>query len=1066
MNERPKTHNVTSNNETMKKKSINANNANKKIDDKNSKRKQKRLFQMQKRLALFNEEDLPELVSENNINNISNDLNNNIYNSKIPSQISKNKLNSEKNNLSYNFYNSFKDNLNIEKIQHKKIIESQKNNLKKNLIEKKIPEPLPESNSEIQNINIKEDEPSLKKKNTNSNTNDEDKSSTEALFPNEIELIQKKSKSIFQNDSIEGDVFTKIINGDMDENPNIFSASNDNNEIEEINIEKDDIDFQQENIMNNFNFSNIINNNDNNDIIDNGSKDENIENNNSIIINETDEEKKDLLNNEDDSNNVELNISNLEIDIDEINSESNIQNEDDLVTSGQNSNEFAKKYLSSKSKSFIKFSNNLTARVAANNTKNSMSYMLALCPDLLGGVDKKNLIKENYAVTDAISEDIEAENFTPRQSEKFEEINIRNTIGEKNINNETINTNNYLSNKTLRNKEIKHGINVPKKENKSPKTHYKNRSKIFKNTLKNISDVDNEININNNSKENKKLIYSDNNKYNSINNSNIMRNNYNTNYEKCKNNTIKKPENLKIKCRHQKAKSLINNSFNLNLNLNIKNKQNSPKQTSEIFNKKNNMNKISYKNIERKKKKINNEQNDEKEHLNYSSNDNKKNTNQKFIKKCNSNAYGNTMTKSHNYCKSDLRDKMLDIKKKYTFIRRTNANDLSKSNIFVHKKNNAYSDNNKICFTEKTNKSKNYTSFISHIKKNTPDNINNISEQNIINHSKKLSQQIADGYKFFASINSINTNNHITNQQNNNNSKKKDIKRKRIYSNNFSMKSTPLSNYFSFNKNKINTSTNYNNNITFIKKNPSIKTDKFSHIIPNHNKSKTSFITPSFQNNLNKTKNKLLKKNYTLINSNNNSNKKKNEISAKNFKKNYIKKINNKFNEIKKIVNDSSIKIIHKKINTIGQSHELTKLLNNNSNNSKQILKDSSSNSNYKKNFNKHKIIKALQHIKFSPKENYTKVLNELYKSKKNLFVILVSVDSNKKFVFKGVYEVNSNEQKTASKLFVNESGQYMINVARFNNFFNFQINNGEFVRVKFSCDNDKKFSGDTIIVY
>ena len=424
------------------------------------------------------------------------------------------------------------------------------------------------------------------------------------------------------------------------------------------------------------------------------------------------------------------------------------------------------------------------------------------------------------------------------------------------------------------------------------------------------------------------------------------------------------------------------------------------------------------------------------------------------------------MTKSHNYCKSDLRDKMLDIKKKYTFIRRTNANDLSKSNIFVHKKNNAYSDNNKICFTEKTNKSKNYTSFISHIKKNTPDNINNISEQNIINHSKKLSQQIADGYKFFASINSINTNNHITNKQNNNNSKKKDIKRKRIYSNNFSMKSTPLSNYFSFNKNKINTSTNYNNNITFIKKNPSIKTDKFSHIIPNHNKSKTSFITPSFQNNLNKTKNKLLKKNYTLINSNNNSNKKKNEISAKNFKKNYIKKINNKFNEIKKIVNDSSIKIIHKKINTIGQSHELTKLLNNNSNNSKQILKDSSSNSNYKKNFNKHKIIKALQHIKFSPKENYTKVLNELYKSKKNLFVILVSVDSNKKFVFKGIYEVNSNEQKTASKLFVNESGQYMINVARFNNFFNFQINNGEFVRVKFSCDNDKKFSGDTIIVY
>ena len=423
------------------------------------------------------------------------------------------------------------------------------------------------------------------------------------------------------------------------------------------------------------------------------------------------------------------------------------------------------------------------------------------------------------------------------------------------------------------------------------------------------------------------------------------------------------------------------------------------------------------------------------------------------------------MVKSHNYCKSDLRDKIFDIKKKYTFIRRTNANtnmnDLSKSNIFVHKKNN---DNNKICFTEKTNKSKNYTSFISHIKKNTPDNINNISEQNIINHSKKLSQQIADGYKFFSSMNSINTNSNANNKNNNNS--KKNIKR-RIYSNNFTIKSTPLSNYFSFNKNKINTNINtvnttHNNNITFIKKNALIKNDKGSHIIPNHNKSKTSFIAPSFRNNLNTTKNKLLKKNYTLIN----SNKKKNEISAKNIKKNYIKKINNKFNEIKKVVNDSSLKIIHKKINTIGQPNELTKLLNNNSNNSKCTLKDSSSNSNYKNNFNKHKVIKALQHIKFLHKENYSKVLNELYKSKKNLFVILVYLDSNKKFIFKGLYEVNSTEQKTANKLIANEYGQYTLNVTKFNNFFNYNKTNGEFVRIKFSNDNEKKFSSDTIVVY
>ena len=77
--------------------------------------------------------------------------------------------------------------------------------------------------------------------------------------------------------------------------------------------------------------------------------------------------------------------------------------------SGSNLNEFAKKYLSSKSKSFIKFNNNLTARVAANNSKNSPSYMLALCPELLDGFDKKNIIKDNYAVTDAISEEMESD---------------------------------------------------------------------------------------------------------------------------------------------------------------------------------------------------------------------------------------------------------------------------------------------------------------------------------------------------------------------------------------------------------------------------------------------------------------------------------------------------------------------------------------------------------------------------------------------------------------------------------------------------------------------------------
>ena len=1056
MNENQRHHNEGKKDEKIKKKSLNTNNINKNKINKESIRKQKRLFQIQKRQVIFNEEDLPELISEKNIklNEGSNEKNTYNFSKKFEPINKTNKTKSTFSNLSFNCNNPLKENLNIEKIHHKKSHEKKnsKNNLE-NIINEKI-------ETELEPANIKEEEISLKKKNTNSNTNDEDKASTEALFQNESDF-KRKSKSIFQNDSIEKEAFNNMINGDIDENPNIFAGINDNNEMDDINMEKEEIDFR-DNLMNNFNLCNIINE----EVNDHNSKDENIENDNSVIINETDQENNINDNNEDDKkeddkeinnddSNVELNISNLEIDINEMNEEENTPNEDDLTVSGPNSNEFAKKYLSSKSKSFIKFNNNLTARVAADSLKNSLSYMLALCPELMGGIDKKNLIKENYAATDVISEDIEAENFTPRQSEKIEEYLPKKMKEEKNKDN--TNNNEYLNTKTVRNKEIKTPFEVKKTETISPKTHYKNRSKLDKNTFIDIQDLDNEIK--NPSKPIKKVISTKTKPiFSNINNDNsFIYNNFNTNNDKYRNSTILNTEHVKMKYRHQKAKSLVNNqidSLNLNLNSNIKNKQHSPKQTSEIFSKKNTINKITYKNVDKKTKKLNIPRDTEKENVynkqNYSSNDNNKKGYQKFFKKSNSNA----LTKSHNCCKSDLRDKIVDIKKKYTFLRRPNPSDLSQSNNFNNKKNNNNSDNtNKICFTEKTNKSKEYPSFINHIKKNTPVNLNDISEQNI-NHSKKLSQQITDGYKFF--MNSINNNTNNRHVDNN----KKNIKKKRIGSNNFMMKSTPLSNYYSFHQNKTNN--NYNNNITFIKKTTTRKDEKCTHIIPNHNKSKTSFITSSYQN-LNQTKNRLLKKNYTLINSN--KSKKVNDISSK--KKNYIKKINNKFNEIKKIVNDSSVKIIHKKINTIGQSNELTQLLNSNSHiGINKQLKDSSSYSNYNKNFNKHKIMMALQRIKFSPMTNYSKVLNELYKSKKNLFVILVYTDSIKRYIFRGLYEVNSLDQKIANKLFAPGFGQNKLIATRLNNFLNYQPNNSEFIRIKFNNDCEKKFNADTIIVY
>ena len=140
------------------------------------------------------------------------------------------------------------------------------------------------------------------------------------------------------------------------------------------------------------------------------------------------------------------------------------------------------------------------------------------------------------------------------------------------------------------------------------------------------------------------------------------------------------------------------------------------------------------------------------------------------------------------------------------------------------------------------------------MKKKTPININNMTEHNI-NHSKKLSQQICDGHKFY--MNSLNYNPNP-----NHNNRIKEINKINISLNNFNiMKLTPLSNYFNYSKNKIdnNKNTNNNNNKTFIKKNSAHKDNKDNknHIISNHNKSKTTFISPSY---LNLNKNKLFNK--------------------------------------------------------------------------------------------------------------------------------------------------------------------------------------------------------------
>jgi hypothetical protein len=57
-------------------------------------------------------------------------------------------------------------------------------------------------------------------------------------------------------------------------------------------------------------------------------------------------------------------------------------------------------------------------------------------------------------------------------------------------------------------------------------------------------------------------------------------------------------------------------------------------------------------------------------------------------------------------------------------------------------------------------------------------------------------------------------------------------------------------------------------------------------------------------------------------------------------------------------------------------------------------------------------IITALQRINFHPLSAYSSALNALHKSQKDMFCILVCNDNkNGEFLFRGLYEINKNEQ-------------------------------------------------------
>ena len=248
----------------------------------------------------------------------------------------------------------------------------------------------------------------------------------------------------------------------------------------------------------------------------------------------------------------------------------------------------------------------------------------------------------------------------------------------------------------------------------------------------------------------------------------------------------------------------------------------------------------------------------------------------------------------------------------------------------------------------------------------------------------------------------------------------------------------------------------FSNKIPKIKMKIAIMSNNNSHSnsINHHIKNKTTFTSPSYINkidyntiyNYSKSNNKLYNRNYNF-----NNNK-------------LVNKTNYRLFEIKKAIKTLENK--QRKNNNFGLFFPNSNKNNNNSNSN--ILQKSFANFEIS---NRNKIINAMQKINFVPLSFYSKSLNELNKSKGNLFCILVSNDKinnkNKQFLFKGLYEINQNEGNVFGKsVFSITNAPKIIKINDYENFLNYDLKKGNFEKYKFLLKGNKKFNCSTILVY
>ena len=275
---------------------------------------------------------------------------------------------------------------------------------------------------QVDNRNKKRMAQMLKRKSALSAKNKDVKEKENNISPMKSPLVSKINK--------EDDLLIINLESKKDSNSNMDNSGFEKDFLFELKLESDNINKYKKHLICE---SNIVDNsplrsnktffNENNNYYNNSST--NNSNNNSIINRDSQEKEVNISNLDNDSlddiiinkedNNLEEDCLNLNNDNEKVLSKSlyNYDHDDETNLSKEErkikeENEYALKYLTSSSDSFVQLDNNLVAKAKAQGGEITESYFQALFPDLMNDTNK-SLKSKNYEVTEIIKEEKETD---------------------------------------------------------------------------------------------------------------------------------------------------------------------------------------------------------------------------------------------------------------------------------------------------------------------------------------------------------------------------------------------------------------------------------------------------------------------------------------------------------------------------------------------------------------------------------------------------------------------------------------------------------------------------------